>query len=100
MKFLKKMPKIVVLVLGLVVAYLLVTMTCGGKKMMYSPIEITPKSNGTFGDLTRDARCLPGSGEEGESSHSEGLGPRGVCGLHGFVRDQHDYEITGGIGTD
>ena len=94
------MPNSLVLALGLLVAYLIVNMMCGGKKMFYSPIEITPKSNSTYGDLTYEARCLPGSGEEGESSHSQGLGPRGVCGLHGFVRDQHDYEITGGIGTD
>lgn len=73
---------------------------CARNMMRYSPIEITPKSNQTYADLKRDVKCLAGSGDPEESSHSEGLGPRGMCGLHGFVRDQHDYSIVSGIGME
>ena len=73
---------------------------CAQKVMRYSPIEIRTKSEKGLSDLQYTADCLAGSGQEGESSHSQGLGPRGACGLHGMVRDHHDYEILGGIGME
>ena len=72
----------------------------GQKVMRYSPIEIRAKSEKNISDLQYTADCLAGSGMEGESSHSQGLGPRGACGLHGLVRDHHDYEIVSGIGME
>ena len=73
---------------------------CAQKIMRYSPLEIRAKSEKKISDLQYTADCLAGSGKEGESSHSQGLGPRGACGLHGLVRDQHDYEIVSGIGME
>ena len=84
----------------LIVLFVLINSGCGQRIMRYSPIEIRAKNEMGISGLTGSPDCVAGSAHECESSHSFGLGPHGVKGLHQLVRDQHDYEIVSGIGME
>lgn len=71
-----------------------------GYKMNGYPITIKSKTEQDLFALPYKLGCVPGSGEEGESTHTKGLTPGGMCGIQNVVRDYGSYEITGGIGMD
>ena len=71
-----------------------------GYKMNGADITIKTKTEQNLFELPYKLGCVPGSGEEGESTHTKGLTPGGMCGIQNVVRDYGAYEITGGIGMD
>jgi|LauGreDrversion2_5_1035112.scaffolds.fasta_scaffold28905_3 hypothetical protein len=71
-----------------------------GYKMHGADITIKTKTEQDLFALPYKLGCVPGSGEEGESTHTKGLTPGGMCGIQNVVRDYGSYEITGGIGMD
>jgi hypothetical protein len=104
MKLSKQMKKIFILAAVVALLWFLYqrsnAVRVAGYKMNGYPITIKSKTEQDLFALPYKLGCVPGSGEEGESTHTKGLTPGGMCGIQNVVRDYGSYEITGGIGMD
>lgn len=88
---LNKTNRNALMLIGVLILAVFVLMT---SRSNYTPMELTikTKNEGSLFDLPYDAKCVAGSGMEGESTYSM-FRPGGVCGAEKLVREQADYEI-------